>query len=50
MLCHCVERVIEHVGMHCGLDAEGEGAVSAGPDLLDLVVPGQVYCDGQLSC
>ena len=40
MLCHCVDRVLEHVSMHCGVDAVGEGAVSAGPDLLDLVVPG----------
>ena len=39
MLFHSVDRVLEHVGMHRGVDAVGKGAVVVRPDLLDLVVP-----------
>ena len=40
MVCHCVQCVLEHVGMHRGVDAVGEGAVDAGSDQLNMVVPG----------
>ena len=39
MLFHSVDCVLEHVGMHRGVNAVGEGDVGDGPDLVDLVVP-----------
>ena len=40
MVCHCVQRFLEHVSEHLGVYAVGEGAVGAGSDQLNLVVPG----------
>ena len=53
MVCHWVQHVLEHIGVHHGVDTEGEGAVGAGSDLLNLVVPGllvyqYVVVDGPL--
>ena len=43
MLYHLVGCVLEHVGVHRGMDAVGKGAVGAGSDQLNLVVPGLLF-------